>query len=131
MLKHLSNHRDCTYCTYRFEWIEVGIVLKVAARFCNHSKNFLLLYVASKIHNLRIMYRVLIKYCVFSLIFFEFLNSASVGAALVFYMPYCVYTHWRRGKTEKGQSPVYSKIFGKNTIFNENPVSASTKLCIQ
>ena len=34
----------------------------------------------------------------------------------------CVYTHWHKGKTEKGQSPEYSKIFGKNTIFDEHPV---------
>ena len=34
----------------------------------------------------------------------------------------CVYTHWHQGKTEKGQSREYSKIFGKNTIFNEHPV---------
>ena len=26
---------------------------------------------------------------------------------------WCVYTHWHRGKTEKGQSPEYFKIFGK------------------
>ena len=32
---------------------------------------------------------------------------------------WCVYTHWHRGKTEKGQSPEHFKIFGKNTIFNE------------
>ena len=35
---------------------------------------------------------------------------------------YLVYTHWRRGKTEKDQSPEYYKIFRKNTIFNEHPV---------
>ena len=34
----------------------------------------------------------------------------------------CVCTHWRRGKTEKGQSPEYFKIFEKNTIYNELPV---------
>ena len=33
-----------------------------------------------------------------------------------------MYTHRRRGKTEKGQSQEYFKIFGKNTIFNEHPV---------
>jgi len=27
-----------------------------------------------------------------------------------------------RGKTEKDQSPEYSKFFGKNIIFNEHPV---------
>ena len=63
-------------------------------------------------------YRVLIKCCVFSLQFYDFLNSASSTAALV---PTCqVFVH--RGKTEKGQSPEYFKIFGKNTIFNEHPV---------
>ena len=34
----------------------------------------------------------------------------------------CLHTHWHQGKAEKGQSPEYSKIFGKNTIFNEHPV---------
>ena len=32
------------------------------------------------------------------------------------FIKYCI------GKTEKGQSPEYFKIFGKNTIFNEQPV---------
>ena len=31
-------------------------------------------------------------------------------------------THWHRGKAEKEQSPEYSKIFRKNTIFHEHPV---------
>ena len=35
---------------------------------------------------------------------------------------WCEYTYWYRGKTEKGQSPEYFKIFRKNTIFNEHPV---------
>ena len=35
---------------------------------------------------------------------------------------WCVYTHWHQGKTEIDQSPEYSKIFRKNTIFNEHPV---------
>ena len=68
------------------------------------------------------IYRVFIKYCVFSLIFFIFLNSASSAAAPVFYLP-DVCTHWHRGTTEKDQSPEFFKIFGeKNTIFNEHPV---------
>ena len=36
----------------------------------------------------------------------------------------CVHTLTPK-KTEKGQSPEYSKIFGKNTIFNEHPVDIS------
>ena len=31
-----------------------------------------------------------------------------------------MYTHWHRGKTEKGRSPEYFRIFEKNTIFNEH-----------
>ena len=50
-----------------------------------------------------------------------FLNSASSGAALVFYLP-GVCTHRHRWKIEKGKSPEYFKIFEKNTIFNEHPV---------
>ena len=38
-------------------------------------------------------YRVFIKYCVFSLKFCDFLNSASSAAALVFYLPgVCTHT---------------------------------------
>ena len=62
-----------------------------------------------------------LKYCVFSLRFYDFLNSASSAAALVFYLP-GVCTHRHRGKTEKGQSPDYFKVFEKNTMFNEHPV---------
>ena len=63
-----------------------------------------------------IIYRVFIKYCVFSLKFGIFLNSASSAAALVFYLP-CVCT-----SREKRERPEYFKIFGKNTIFHEHPV---------
>ena len=57
-------------------------------------------------------YRVFIKYCGFFLkIFVIFLNSASSAAALVFYLP-GVCAH--QGKTEKGKSPKYFKIFEKN-----------------
>ena len=47
-----------------------------------------------------------------------FLNSASSAVALVFYLPVC------RGKTVKGKSPEYFRIFEKNTIFIEHPVHA-------
>ena len=45
-------------------------------------------------------YRVFIKYCGFSLkfVFCQFCCSAGVLPAL------CVYTHWRRGKTEKDRN---------------------------
>ena len=55
------------------------------------------------------MYRVFIKYSFFCC-------SACVLPA------WYVYTHWHLGKIQKGQSPKYFKIFGKNTIFNEHPV---------
>ena len=49
-----------------------------------------------------------------------FLNSVSSAAALlVFYLPgVCTHTN-----TEGKQSPEYFKLFEKNTIFNEHPVS--------
>ena len=47
----------------------------------------------------------------------QFCCSAGVLPAL------CVYTHWHRGRTEKGQTSEYSKIFWKKTIFNEFPVN--------
>ena len=51
-----------------------------------------------------------------------FLNSASSAAALVVYLPgVCTHTD-TEGKTEKGQTQEYFKIFGKNTILNEHPV---------
>ena len=47
------------------------------------------------------MYRVFIKYCVFSLTFCEFLNSACFAAALVFYQPgVCTHTE-TKGKQRK------------------------------
>ena len=56
--------------------------------------------------------------CSLNIVFFPkkiviFLNSASSAVALVFYFAWCVYTHWHRGKSEKGQSLEYSKVFGK------------------
>ena len=45
----------------------------------------------------------------------NFLNCASSAAALVFYLPgvsVCTHTD-TEGKTEKGQSQEYFKIFGK------------------
>ena len=53
------------------------------------------------------MYRVLINYCVFSLKFWN-------------------YSELCQGKPEKGKSLEYLKIFEKNTIFNEHPVSISS-----
>ena len=50
---------------------------------------------------MELSYRVFIKYCVFSLKIFNFLNSASSAAALVFYLPgVCTHTD-----TEGKQSP--------------------------
>ena len=42
----------------------------------------------------------------------------------------CVHT-LTLGKTEKGQSPEYFKIFGKNTIFNEHSVQYIHNVSIQ
>ena len=56
-----------------------------------------------------------LKFCDFSALC-HFCCSTGVLPAC------CVYTHWHRGKTEKGQSPEYYKIFGKtqylmNTLY--------------
>ena len=61
-----------------------------------------------------VIYWVFIKYCVFFLKFCDFseLCKFCCSAGVV------QYTHWHRGKTEKGQSTEFSKILGKNTIFN-------------
>ena len=68
------------------------------------------------------MYRVFIKYCVFSLIFVIFLNSASSAAALVFYLPdVCTHTD-TEGKQRKARIRNILKFLEKNTIFNEHSV---------
>ena len=64
-----------------------------------------------------------IKYCVFFLKFCEFSELCQICCSAGVLPAWCVYTRWHRGKTEKDQSPDYSKIFGKNTIFNEHPVA--------
>ena len=79
--------------------------------------------------NILALYRVLIKYCGFSFKFCGFSRLCQFCCSACF-LPAIVYTHWHRGKTEKGQSQEYFKIFGKNTIFNENPVSCIKYVCI-
>ena len=56
------------------------------------------------------MYRVFIKYCVFSLKFFEFSELCQLCCSAGFLPACCVYTHWHREKTESGK---YIKIFEK------------------
>ena len=69
-----------------------------------------------------VIYRVFIKYCVFPLKFWIFLNSASSAAALVFYLP-CVCTHTdTEGEQRKARVWNISKSSEKKTIFNKHPV---------
>ena len=64
-----------------------------------------------------------IKYCVFSLKFVIFLNSASSAAALDFYLPGVCTVHWHRGENrERPESGIFYNLRKKNTIFNEHPV---------
>ena len=59
--------------------------------------------------------------CSLNIVFCDFPNSGSSAAALVFYLPgECTHTD-TKGKQRK-TSQEYSKIFGKNIIFNEHPV---------
>ena len=54
-----------------------------------------------------------------------FLNSASSGAALVFYLPgVCTHTD-AEGKQRKARVRNILKSSEKNTIFNEHPVSST------
>ena len=54
-----------------------------------------------------------------------FLNSASSGAALVFYLPgVCTHTD-TEGKQRKARVRKILKSPEKNTIFNEHPVDAA------
>ena len=56
----------------------------------------------------RLFYRVFNKYCVFSLKFLIFLNSASSAAALVFYLPgVCVHTLTPRENRERPESGIF------------------------
>ena len=61
-----------------------------------------------------IIYRVFIKYCVFSLKFCEFSLFGQFCCSVGVLSAWCVYAH--RVKTEKDQSPEYSKIFGKHLM---------------
>ena len=55
-----------------------------------------------------------------------FLNSASSAAALVFNLPgVCTHTN-AQGKTEKGQSQEYFKIFRKKTPYLMNTLYMNT-----
>ena len=65
------------------------------------------------------LYRVFIKYCVFSLNIFDFSELCQFYCIAGVLPAWWVCTHWHR---EKDKSPEYSKIFGKDTIFNEQPV---------
>ena len=65
------------------------------------------------------LYWVFIKDCVFSLKCCDFSALCQFCCSAGFLPAWYVYTHWHRGKTEKGQSPKNSD---KNTIFNEHPV---------
>ena len=47
-------------------------------------------------------YRVFIKYCVFSLKFFDFSELCQFCCCAGVLPAWCVYTHWHRGKTESG-----------------------------
>ena len=67
----------------------------------------------------KLKYRLFIKYCVFFLKILLFFLTLPV--LLQCWCSTCL-AHWHRGKTEKDQSPEYSKIFRKNTIFNEHPI---------
>ena len=79
-----------------------------------------------KRHNMKLIrYRVFIKYCVFSSNFCDFSELCQFRCSAGVLPAWCVYTHWHQGKTEKGKSPEYSKIFGKNTIFNDHPLPSS------
>ena len=69
------------------------------------------------------MYRLFIKYCVFSLKFCDFSELCQFCCRADVLPAWCVYTHWNQGKTEKGKSSEYFKIFQKtqylmNTLYN-------------
>ena len=60
---------------------------------------------------------VFINYCVFSLKCCDFSELCQFCCRAGVLPAWCVYTHWHQGKTEKGQSPEYFKIFGKKTRY--------------
>ena len=73
-----------------------------------------------------LFYRVFIKFCVFSLHFFDFSELCQFCCSAGFLPGWCVYKHWHRRKTE---SKIFLKI-RKNTIFNEHPVSLPQSLTL-
>ena len=90
-------------------------------------KYFLCVFGWHYLHNQSFLYRAFIKYLFFSLKCCDFPELCQFCCSAGFLPVWCVYTHWRRRKTEKGQSPEYFKIFGKNTILNEHPVYKHTR----
>ena len=60
---------------------------------------------------------VFIKYCVFSLKFDDFSELCQFCCSAGVLPAWCVYTHQHRGKTGKGQSLEYFKIFEKTQNF--------------
>ena len=73
--------------------------------------------------HLCISYRVFIKYSVFYLNFFDFLNSAKSATALVFYLRgVCTHTD-TEGKQRGVRVRNILKSSGENTIFNKHLVT--------
>ena len=86
----------------------------------NHHKQFIVL---SVINVLSVMYRVFIKYCVFSIKFCDFSELCQFCCSAGFLPAWCVYTHWQtEGKQRKAWVWNILKSSGKHTIINEHPV---------
>ena len=102
---------------------EVGSVCRNCRLWCGHSGRT---RPTQRSRTWSTRYRVFIKYCVFSLKFCDFSELCQFWCSAGVLPACCVYTLWQQGKTERGKSPEYSAIFGKNTIFFEHPSSRRT-----
>ena len=89
----------CFFCTTCFvadssklqTWQSKVIIIYINGQGCNWG-----------IYRRRCRYRLFIKYCVFSLKFWDFSELCQFCCSAGFLPAWCVYTHWRRGKTELG-----------------------------
>ena len=86
-----------------FKTDELGIKLYISNQFAEKVRRALA--------KSRACYRVFIKYCIFSLKCCDFSELCQFCFSAGFLPALCVYTHWHRGITEKGQSLEYFKNF--------------------
>ena len=85
-----------------------GLLLWTVSNLWNRDfAGFLMLTILESWFESWFLYRVFIKYCVFSLKCCDFSELCQFCCSAGVLPAWCVYTHWHWGKTERGQSPGY------------------------